>query len=171
VNPARACLLLLALTGLVAAAVWLAPSGRETDQVNRPPSAPSGRSTGAVALAVLHAWDADRAAAYGAGSPERLRGLYVAGSGAGRADLDLLRRYHRRGLRVTGMRTQVLSLAVLEHRTGLWRLRITDRLVGAVAVGDGGRMLLPRDRPSEHEVTLMRGEGGRWRVAGVRAPR
>jgi hypothetical protein len=82
----------------------------------------------------------------------------------------LLRRYHRRGLRVTGMRTQVLSLAVLEHRADLWRLRVIDRLVAATAVGHGSRTVLPRDRPSEHEITLVRQRQG-WRVAGVREVR
>lgn len=166
---ARACILLLALAGLVVTAVWLAPwrgdAGRDREPAAPVPSVPSA---GATALGILHAWDASRARAYATGRAQRLRELYVPGSSAGRADVALLRGYHRRGLRVTGMRTQVLSLAVLEHRADLWRLRVTERLVGAVAVGRGDRTTLPRDRPSAHEITLMRAERGRWRVAGVR---
>ena len=173
---ARACILLPALAGLLVAGEWLGLSVGGADRVVRTPAvpaasspdAPRGRSAGAAALGILHDWDVSRAGAYAAGRPRLLRELYVPGSSAGRADVELLKRYQRRGLRVTGMRTQVLSVAVLEHRTGLWRLRVTDRLVGAVAVGDGGSTTLPRDRPSGHEITLMRAERGRWRVAGVR---
>ena len=169
---ARACILLLALAGLAAGALWLGPWGGgagPADRTTAATAAPGGRGASATALGILHAWDAHRARAYAAGRPQQLRELYVPGSSAGRADLALLRRYQRRGLRVAGMRTQVLSLAVLEHRSDLWRLRVTDRLVGAVAVGHGGRTMLPRDRPSGHDITLMRAERGRWRVAGVRA--
>lgn len=164
---ARACLLLVALAGVVAAAVWPAPLRGASGRMHPAPPAPAVRAGGAAALSILHAWDADRARAYAAGRPERLRELYVPGSSAGRADVALLRRYHRRGLRVTGMRTQLLSVAVREHRTGLWRVRVVDRLVGAVAVGQGGRTTLPRDRPSAHDITLRRAGQGRWRVDGV----
>jgi hypothetical protein len=174
VTRARACILLLALAGLAAGALWLGPWGwgaRSVDRTAAPAaatSAPAGRGAGATALGILHAWDAHRARAYAAGRPQRLSELYVPGSSAGREDLALLRRYQRRGLRVTGMRTQLLSVAVLEHRPGLWRLRVTDRLVGAVAVGHRGRTMLPRDRPSRHEITLMRAGESAWRVAEVR---
>ena len=164
----RACLLLVALAGLVAAAVWVTPLRAARGRPDRAPSASPARSSGATALAILHVWDADRARAYAVGRPQQLRELYVPGSSAGRADVELLWRYHRRGLRVTGMRTQVLSLAVLEHRADLWRLRVTDRLVGAVAVGSDGRVPLPRDMPSGHEITLMRADQREWKVAGVR---
>src|SRR3954447_18422528 len=95
---------------------------------------------------LLHAWDEQRAAAYASGSAKRLRDLYVAGSSVGAAYLRVLRAYRERGLRVTRMRTQVLSLAVLDRRLG-WRwLAVTDRLVGAEAVRAGRRVTLPRDR-------------------------
>jgi hypothetical protein len=169
VTRARACILLLA--GLAAGALWLGPWDRGAGRADRTTpvaSAPAGRGADATPLGVLHDWDSHRARAYATVRPQRLRELYVPGSAAGRADVALLRRYQRRGLRVTGMCTQVLSVAVLEHRSDLWRLRVADRLVGAVAVGHGGRTVLPRDRPSEHEITLMRaGESG-WRVAEVR---
>jgi len=176
VTRARACILLLALAGLVGAVVWLGQSVGGAGRVDRPraassasaaPAAPAARGA-AAALEILHVWDADRSSAYASGRAAPLRELYVPGSSAGRADVELLLRYHRRGLRVTGMRTQVLSLAVLVHRADLWRLRVTDRLVGAVAVGHGSRTTLPRDRPSAHEITLMRADQGRWLVADVR---
>jgi hypothetical protein len=119
---------------------------------------------------VLHAWDEQRAAAYASGSVKRLRDLYVPGSSAGAADLRVLRGYRERGLRVTHMRTQVLSLAVLDRRPG-WRLfGVTDRLVGAVAVRAGRRVALPKDRATSHQMTMMRGADGRWRVSEVADP-
>jgi pimeloyl-ACP methyl ester carboxylesterase len=119
------------------------------------------------ALRVLHAWDAQRATAYARGAPERLRNLYVDGSAAGAADVRLLRAYRARGLRVTGMRTQVLAADVLARRPDLLRIRVTDRLDRAVALGGGGRVALPRDAASTRVLTLMRAGDGRWRVASV----
>ena len=119
------------------------------------------------ALRVLHAWDAQRATAYARGTPERLRNLYVDGSAAGAADVRLLRAYRARGLRVTGMRTQVLAADVLARRSDLLRIRVTDRLDRAVALGGGGRVALPRDAASTRVLTLMRGGDGRWRVSSV----
>ena len=116
---------------------------------------------------MLHAWDARRADAWAAGSPARLRALYVSGSAAGEADVRLLRRYRARGLRVTGMRTQVLALHVLEQRPHRRRVEVSDRLAGAVVVGAGRRTTLPRDAASTRVVTLVRAPGGRWRVAAV----
>jgi hypothetical protein len=119
---------------------------------------------------VLHAWDQQRAAAYASGSAKRLRDLCVPGSSAGAADLRMLRGYRDRGLRVTHMRTQVLSLAVLDRGPGRRVLAVTDRLVGAVAVRVGRGVALPRDSATSHEITMMRGGDGRWRVAEVTTP-
>lgn len=84
------------------------------------------------------------------------------------ADVAVLREYRRRGLRVEGMRMQVLSVEVLERMPRRWRLRLTDRLQGAVAVGNGLEVPLPRDRASVHVVTLEReSRAGRWKVAAV----
>jgi hypothetical protein len=118
-------------------------------------------------MEVLRAWDVQRSAAYAAGSPQTLRDLYVAGSGAGRSDVRLLGDYRARGYRVVGMRMQVLALRVLEQRQDRLRVEVTDRLEGAVAVGAGGRLTLPRDRPSTRTVTLVRGADGAWRVSAV----
>jgi hypothetical protein len=120
-----------------------------------------------VALLVLRDWDERRADAYAAGSTDRLRDLYV--PGAGTADLRMLRDYRSRGLRVVGMRTQLLSVAVLERHPARWTVRVTDRLDGAVAVHGDQRTPLPHDTSSIHLLTLVRSAAGRWRVAGVEA--
>jgi hypothetical protein len=124
-----------------------------------------GRGPAAEAAAVLRAWDRARAEAWARGSPAGLRRLYVAGAGA--ADLRMLRSYLDRGLRVHGMRTQLLALEVLDRRRDHWRIRVTDRLAGGVAVGAGGSEPLPRDEASIRVLSLVN-DGGRWRVAVVR---
>jgi hypothetical protein len=131
-------------------------------------SAPAVAGRELPAARVLEAWDRRRAAAYATGSPLALRAAYMRGSQAGRADLALLRAYRDRGWRVLGMHTQVLALAVVDHGPALWRLRVTDRLIGAIAVRPGERVPLPRDRPSRRVVTLTRAADGRWQVAAVR---
>ena len=121
----------------------------------------------AEALRLLRSWDRERSVAYATGSASRLRALYVPGAAVGAADLRVLHGWTHRGLRVSGMRTQLLALSVLDASPGLMRLRLTDRLTGAVARGSGGPVLLPRDRASTRELTLVRG-GRRWRVSAVR---
>lgn len=131
------------------------------------PARPAPTLRESSALRVLHSWDHRRAAAYAVGSTAALRDLYVPGSGAGVADLRMLRSYRARAIRVTGMRMQVLALAVLESRPGRRRVRVTDRLVGAVAVRGHRRLRLPRDQASARVVTLVRGADRRWRVTSV----
>jgi hypothetical protein len=153
---------LLALVALVLGAVATRGSpGRA------PRAAPVSATDGA--LRVLRDWDARRADAYAAGSTDRLRELYV--PGAGGADLRLLRGYRSRGLRVVGMRTQLLGVAVLERRSGRWSVRVTDRLARAVALHGHQRTALPRGTSSVHLLTFVRSGGGRWRLAGVEAAR
>lgn len=140
--------------------------------------ASTGAATGAVtdaparvplAVAVLRRWDTARARAFEQGDPVRLRALYLPRSRAGGADVRLLRSYLRRGLRVTGMRTQVLSVNVLLERPGRVRLRVVDRLAGAevVDLATGRRVPLPRDAASERVVELRRSSAGTWRVGSV----
>lgn len=116
------------------------------------------------AVAALHAWDERRAEAWAAGDEAALRSLYAPGSGAGRADLRMLRAWERRGLRVAGMQMQVLRVEVRWASPSRLTMVVTDRLVGAVAVGPGVRRPLPRDRASTRRVVLVRGVG-EWRVA------
>lgn len=108
-----------------------------------------------------------RSRAFAKGDVRALRRLYAEGSAAGTSDVRLLRGYLRRGLRVEGMRMQVLALDVVREDPGRLLLRVTDRLTGAVAVDRGSRVRMPRDRASTHVIDLRR-TGGRWLVASVR---
>ena len=87
---------------------------------------------------MLRAWDARRSRAYAHADGAALADLYVAGSRTGAADRAVLRGYRDRGLRVTGMRTQVLAARVLRESGRRLVLLVTDVLVDAVA-GDGRR--------------------------------
>jgi hypothetical protein len=120
----------------------------------------------AAALAVLRGWDVRRAAAWAAGDEAGLTALYTHGSAAGRHDRAMLRRYLARGLRVRGLRMQVLAGAVRTRTHDRIALVVTDRVAHAMAVGRGVRVALPRDRASRRTVVLRR-VGGQWRVARV----
>ena len=67
-----------------------------------------------------------------------------------------------------GLRIQVLAWSVVARRPDRLVLRVTDRLVGGVAVRPDGstRARLPADRPTERRLTLVRREG-RWLMARV----
>ena len=113
----------------------------------------------AAASAVLHDWDDRRAAAWSAGDVAGLRDLYVSGSDVGRADVAMLRAWRERGLRVEGMRMQLLDLDVRRASATRLDLVVTDRLTGAVAVGPGVRLPLPRDGFTSRRVVLVEREG------------
>jgi hypothetical protein len=154
--------LLAGVTGLLVQRSVPAPSPAPRP-AEVPVSGPSGESV--EAAAVLREWDAARAEAWAEGSVPALRRLYV--DGAGERDVGLLRAYRRRGLTVDGLRMQVLGLDVLRHRSGEWRLRVTDRVAdGVVTDRDGRRRPLPRDQATTREVVLVRGDDG-WRVSEV----
>jgi hypothetical protein len=134
-------------------------------------AAKPGRATAAprrrvAALAVLRAWDVRRAAAWAAGDEAALAALYTDGSAAGRRDRAMLGRYGARGLRVRGMRMQVLAGKVRSRTAGRIVLVVTDRLAHAVAVRRGTRVVLPRDRATRRTIVLRR-VAGEWRVAQV----
>lgn len=124
------------------------------------------RNPSTPAVDVLRAWDTSRAQAYAAGDAAALSSLYVAGSTAGTTDVRLLRSYAGRGLRVEGMSMQILAVVVLARSRGRWRLQVTDRLFGAVAVSERARAVLPRDQASSHVVTMLL-RAGVWKVASV----
>ena len=145
-----------------------APQASRSADVEAPGLARTAGREEAEALRLLRDWDRGRSAAYARGSAPQLRALYVPGAAVGAADLRVLHGWTRRGLRVSGMRTQVLALSVLGASPERVSLRVTDRLTGAVARGRGGRVLLPRDRASTRELTLVRGGDRRWRMAAVR---
>jgi hypothetical protein len=178
-RPARRLLLVGLLLGAAAAlAVPGLPSGHDPGPRAAPAAAhPAGdppvgvrpvgeAAQGRVARAatVLRGWDRVRAAAWARGSPAALRRLYVAGAGA--SDVRLLEAYRQRGLRVAGLRVQVLALDVVHHEPGRWLLRVTDRVAGGAAVGAGVREPLPRDRATTRTLRLVR-PAGEWRMAAV----
>jgi hypothetical protein len=160
---------LLALLALVGAGLVLAlvrAGDRPAGAVAEPTPVPV--PTEVPAAERLRAWDAQRSAAYAAGSVRMLRVLYVTGSRAGRADVRLLRAWTERGLRVEGLRTQLLGLRIVSQRPDRLVLSVTDRLVAGEAVGEAGRTPLPRDRADIRVLTLVRASDGVWRVAEVR---
>jgi hypothetical protein len=133
-------------------------------------SAPVSARAGEVvaALGLLHRWDTSRAAAYASGDAAALSTLYEPGSPARTADVATLLSYRDRGFRVTGMRMQVLAVVVLGRHEDCWRLRVTDRLQRAVAVGHDVRLRLPRDQANTTELTLCRtSTHARWKVRSV----
>lgn len=130
--------------------------------VDRPPPAEHR------AAVVLREWDQRRARAYASGSVADLRALYAEDAPAGRRDVRLLRGYLDRGLVVLGLRVQVLALDVLRDAGPVLRVRVTDRVVGAEAMGPSGVLPLPRDSPSTRTVTMRESAGG-WVVVSVSA--
>ncbi|WP_148615114.1 hypothetical protein [Nocardioides rubriscoriae] len=136
-----------------------APSARPADGRATPVATPPA----ARARQVLRHWDAERARAWTSGDVRALAGLYTPGSVAGRRDAAMLRAWAGRGLRVTGLTTQVLRLQVLLDRPRRLVLVVTDR-VAHVSAGD---LVLPHDRPSTRRIVLARSPVGRWRVASV----
>ncbi|WP_182376658.1 hypothetical protein [Nocardioides sp. WS12] len=132
--------------------------------------APEARTVsvaGAVSsLAVLREWDRSRAAAWASGDPAALGRLYVHGSRAGVADVAMLRAWRERGLRIEGMSMQVLEVELRARTERRLVLVVTDRLVGAEAVGTGERRMLPQDQATTRELEF-RAVGGQWLLASV----
>ena len=120
----------------------------------------------ADALALLRAWDHRRSRAWADGDAGALADLYARASRTGRHDRAMLAAYAARGLRVTGLRTQVLTASLRSWAPDRVTLEVTDRVVGAHAVGRGARIPLPRDRPSTRVISL-RQVSGEWLVEEV----
>jgi|tagenome__1003787_1003787.scaffolds.fasta_scaffold20774464_2 hypothetical protein len=118
------------------------------------------------ALAVLHAWDRRRSAAWASADPGALADLYTVRSRTGAQDVHDLRHWRSRGLRVVGLRQQVAALRVqAETKRGLV-VTVTDRTVDGLAVGHHRRTALPRSNWMRHRIRLRREQGG-WVVAEV----
>ena len=115
---------------------------------------------------MLRAWDHRRSRAWAVGDAAVLTNLYTRASRTGHHDRAMLVAYAARGLRVTGLRTQVLDASLRSWAPGRVTLEVTDRVVGAHAVGRGVRIALPRDRPSTRVISLRR-VSGEWRVQEV----
>ena len=126
-----------------------------------------GGANDAPECLVLGNLDAVRAQAFLTGDPERLRQVYV-DAHAARADVEVLRSYRERGLRLEGMLLVRESCRVLDRSERRLMLDVVDRL-GPTTVRntDGYRRDLPRDRPTRRTVVLARTTDG-WRVAAVR---
>ena len=118
------------------------------------------------AVEVLRAWDAQRSRAWARGDPRLLAALYAPDSVARQRDRSMLGAWLTRGLVVRGLRTQLLSVREVSRSRSAWTLRVTDRLVGGVAVGAGVRRPLPVDAATTRTVVLRRLDG-RWVVASV----
>lgn len=165
-----AAVLLLAAGLVVRSAVHHPPPGT-TKPAPATSVAPAARDIGVAdavgSLAVLRDWDRARAAAWEQGDPAALGHLYARGSAAGRADVAMLRRWTARGLRVEGMTMQVLAVELRLRSGRRLVLVVTDRLVGAVAVGpDGRRTALPRDGATRRRLEFRR-SGGDWLLASA----
>ena len=160
---------LLALASLVTAAAVLVGVSARKPGAPRPALVSTGLAPrdGVDPMAVLHGWDVRRARAWATGDRQALRELYVPGSTAGRRDVAMLAAWHERGLRVQGMRMQLLAAQVRAGSTDRLVVAVTDRLAGGVAVGPATRLPLPRDAASTRTVVLRR-VAGEWRVAEVR---
>lgn len=165
---------LLICPGLVVAVACAvpSPSGRVADEPPPPGAAASVPETvetveAVEAAGVLRAWDARRARAWATGDLRALSGLYTPASRTGRRDRAALASYVDRGLRVTGVRMQLLSVNLARRRDDRAVLRVTDRMTRAVALGEGRVVPLPRDGPSTWRVSMRR-VAGEWRVAEVR---
>jgi hypothetical protein len=120
----------------------------------------------ADALSLLRELDHRRSLAWADGDAAALAELYTRASRTGRHDRAMLAAYAARGLRVSGLRTQVLTALLRSWSAGRVTLEVTDRVVCAHAVGRGVRITLPRDRPSTRVVSLRR-VGGAWLVDEV----
>ena len=163
--PLRPLVVSLVLT---VAAVWVLGPGAAP--AAGPVAAPASSSVTppetaeARMVRLLAAWDSARAAAYHRGSVTDLQALYRPGSAAGAADVTLLRGYLARGLRVEGMRMQLLAVEAVQARPGRVAARVTDRLSGSAVVAGERRVALPRDRATSRRVVLVRSGDSAWVV-------
>ena len=151
----------LVLAGLLVLTVAVVAVLAGASLVRREPARPgtvavAAEPVGSRALRVLHGWDRRRARAWARGSVRLLRSLYDGRSEAAVADCAMLAAYRARGLRVTGMRRQTLSVRELQATSRRLTLRVTDRLVSAVAVGEETREPLPRQGFESQTLTFRR---------------
>jgi hypothetical protein len=171
--------LLLSATLATVVPVWLvglaaggsAPAGRAAGGGGATSTTAAASPGAERALAVLRAWDRRRSAAWSRGDPAALGELYAPGSRAGRGDVADLLRWRRRGLRVVGLRQQVLALRVVRQghvRPARIVVLVTDRTVDGVAVGRGRRTPVPQSAWATQRVSLRR-EAGVWRVVDAQA--
>ena len=158
-------MLSMLVTGAVVVGVVLAAPPRESG-VRQPVTRPEAASATVRAVAVLHAWDRRRAAAWADDDTMALQAIYMPGSSAGRHDVTMLEAYGRRGFRVTRMQRQVMAVRVRAATSTALTLVVTDRLAEARVTRHGVTTVLPRSRPATRRIALRRVASG-WRVAEV----
>jgi hypothetical protein len=125
-----------------------------------------GVGVGDPACLLLGGLDATRTQAFVSDDERRLRDVY-ANDQAARADVETLRSYRKRGLRLEGMLLVRESCRVAGRSAESITLEIVDRLGPTrVRAKDGSRRELPRDRPTRRTVVLDLTDHG-WRVAAV----
>lgn len=147
------------------------PPAPVTEQAAQARRADAGRSTPhrrvePRAVAVLHAWDRRRGAAWAAQDPAALRRLYLPGSRAGERDVALLSRYVARRVEVPDLRMQVWRAQVLVQQPDRVVVRVAERLATTRVRWAGAVVHLPQDRLQVRVVELRRTRSG-WRVASV----
>ncbi len=165
-HPRRLAVLLSTGLTLVAVLVGVAVV-RDRPPVAGPRPVVAPVSAVVPAIEMLHRWDVRRSRAWADGDVRALRRLYTPGSQTGRRDAAALTAYVDRGLRVTGLRMQLLAVEQRSSAADAMVLLVTDRMTRAMARGRGGHVALPRDEPSSWQVSLRR-LAGEWRVAEVR---
>ena len=116
---------------------------------------------------LLGGLDVVRTEAFVSGDADRLRDVYV-DEKAARADVDILRSYRERGLRLDGMVLVRDTCRVTERSRQRVALDVVDHLGPTRVETADGRQDLPRDRPTRRSVVLER-VGDVWRVAAVRS--
>lgn len=117
----------------------------------------------------LHALDDLRSTAFARGDARILHDVYTKASAALDADLATLHAYDRRGLRVRGLRLELVTVHQRSRSPTRAVLRVTDRLDGYWVVDADGRVV--RHEPGRDEITwrmTLRRTHGSWRIAAIR---
>lgn len=115
---------------------------------------------------LLGGLDAARTQAFVTDDEHRLSDVYV-DERAARADIETLRSYRERGLRLQGMLLLRESCRVTHRSRQRVTLDLVDRLgPTSVRTEDGRRQDLPRDRSTRRTVVLERVDDV-WRLAAV----
>jgi hypothetical protein len=165
-------------TGEPSAAPDAASSQAASSQAAVSRAVDAGKGTGETAsrvraIRVLHEWDAARERALTTGDRQAVRSLYVPGSGLAAQDLELLRRYERRGVRLTDVEQQTLEVDVRVAGKRVVQLAVTERLAHAQVDLGAARESQPERLPASAVVRRVlrfeRDAGGAWRLSSASA--
>ena len=116
---------------------------------------------------LLGVLDATRTRAFVSADPAQLRDVYLDAEAA-RHDVEVLRSYRARGLRLEGMRLVRESCRVVHRSSRRLAFDVVDRLgPTSVRTAEGRHRDLPIDGPTRHTVVLWRTAQG-WRVVAIR---